>query len=375
MRYTKLGNTNVEIPVVGQGTTGAGSKAIATPESIKKRIDVLRYGIDLGMNLLDTADSYEDEHTEEIVGQIVHGIRDKVFVCTKFEPKNNSYNGIIQSIEESLKRLKTDYIDLYQVHWPNPSIPIYETMSALTRLVEQGKIRFIGVCNFSPEEISEADKCLDNDSIVSVQAELNMYNRIIEKSLIPYCVEYKKTILAYSIFNQGQFLGNEQIQFISQLAEKYGVSDHQIILNWVLSKPPIIAVLRSMSFRNTLSNAKAIEFELGPEDINRLDSLFIKEPVLIDTSEIKIIDYDVDDSHPVYTTLEGALQNPMGMKPSPADLATDVVKGKLLKPIELIPAKNSSDVKYFLLHGRIRFWAWIIAFEGKKPIPAYILDR
>ena len=132
MLYKKLGDTRVEVPAIGQGTNGAGSLSVTTDALIRRRSDVLRLGIELGMTFLDTAESYEFGHAEEITGKAIQGIRDNVFVSTKFAPSNNSYQGVMSAIEGSLRRLGTDYIDLYQVHWPNPSIPISRTMSALT---------------------------------------------------------------------------------------------------------------------------------------------------------------------------------------------------------------------------------------------------
>ena len=137
MILKKLGNTQVNIPAIGQGTTGSGSYLNFNPDLVKRRIEVLTYGIDIGMSWLDTADLYGGGLAEEIVGKIIKGRRDKVFVASKFNPKENTYNSVISSVESSLKRMGTDYLDLYQLHWPNPVLPISEIMKALTMLVDQ----------------------------------------------------------------------------------------------------------------------------------------------------------------------------------------------------------------------------------------------
>jgi len=374
MRYTELGNTGVTIPVIAQGTTGAGSKRIATAESIRQRIDVLRHGIDLGMTLLDTADDYEDGHAEELVGRAVRRVRNKVILCSKFAPKNNSREAIQSSIEASLKRLNTDYIDVYQVHWPNPEIPLSETMAGLETLVEQGKARFIGVCNFSVDEIREADAYLKGNVVVSAQAEFNICNMMIEQDLIPYCTESRKTVLAYSVFNQGRLSAGREHDTVRRVAADYNVTVHELILAWVLSKSRVVPIVNSMSRRHTEANAATTELDLEKEDVKLLDDLFRSEPVLVDPSQIEVLPNDVDDAHIVYTTLNEAIRNPSGLKPGPTDLAKDLSRGKVLKPVELVPAPNRSG-KYQLVHGRVRYWAWIIAFGQQKPMPAFILDE
>ena len=182
MKYKKLGDTQTMIPAVGQGTTGIGSFASATQADINKKINTLKRGIDVGMALLDTSDNYEGGFAEYLTSKVIRDCRHEVFLCSKFEPINNNYDGIHKSIERSLKTLKTDYIDLYQVHWPNPTVPISETMYALNELIDQGKILYAGVCNYSLDDMKEASKIMSSERFVSIQAEYNLKNRSIEKA-------------------------------------------------------------------------------------------------------------------------------------------------------------------------------------------------
>jgi len=372
--YKKLGNTSIEIPVIGQGTRGAGSYSVTSHEDVRKRIDVLRFGIELGMTFLDTAESYEAGHAEEITGRAVKGIREKVFISSKFKPSNNSFSGVMNAVEGSLRRLGTDYIDLYQIHWPNPAIPIAETMSALTKLVDQQKIRFIGTSNFTPEEFQEAQSFFDRGKIVSNQLAYNLYHRTIESDFIPFSENSQITVIAYSPFNEGNLpLNKDRVQFLEKLSKKYNVTTFQIILNWIIWHPTLVAIPNTGSFNHAMDNAAAADFKLLDEDIEEINGVFRHEPILVQTDRIRVINYDVDDTHPIYTTLEDAIENKHNMQPSPTDLAKNIIKGKLLMPIELIPTTDRSGrYDYDLIHGRIRFWAWIIAYKGEKPIPALI---
>lgn len=374
MFFKKLGNTSVEIPAIGQGTYGAGSYSAATCGQVEKRIDVLRFGIELGMTFLDTAESYEAGHAEEITGKAIKGIRDKVFISTKFEPTNNSYSGIMRSIEGSLRRLGMDYIDLYQIHWPNPSIPIGETMSALTKLVEQGKIRFVGVSNFTSDEFEEAQSFFDEGKIVSNQVEYNLYHRSVESDFIPFSEKNQITAIAYSPFNQGNFALDEvKMQFLDDLSKKYNLTIFQTILNWIISHPTVVTIPQTMSFHHAKDNASAADFKLREEDIEEINRVFKQEPILVEIDRIRVINYDVDDTHPIYTTLEEAIENRLNIQPSPMDLAKHIINGKFLKPVELIRTTDRTGLyDYDLIHGRIRFWAWVIAYKGEKPIPAII---
>jgi len=376
MLYKKLGNTSVDIPAIGQGTYGAGSRLVTTNEQIKRRIEILRFGIEMGMTFLDTAESYEAGHAEELAGKAINGIRDKVFVSSKFDPGNNSFSGIMRAIEGSLRRLKTDYIDLYQIHWPNPSIPIAETMDALEKLVQAGKVRFIGISNFARDEFIEAQSFLKHDKIVSNQLEYNLFSRSIESDFIPFSENNQVTIIAYSPFGQGNLSMNEtKRRFLEELAKKYKVSTYQIILNWIISRPSVVTIAQTMDFDHARDNANAADFRLCHEDLEEVSRTFERKPILVDTNRIRVIHRDVDDTHQIYTTLEEAIENKFNLQPSPLTLARDIANGKFLKPVELISTTDKSGLyDYDLVHGRIRFWAWVIAHNGKKPIPVYVQD-
>ena len=180
------------------GTWRLGGSFVPDYSGDQMAIESLRAGIGLGLTMIDTAEGYAAGHSEELVGEAVKGMRESVFIATKVSRAHLSYDGVLRAAEASLKRLNTSYIDLYQVHWPNPSIPIKETMSAMERLVDEGKIRFIGVSNFSVELLAEAQEYLTKYRIASNQVEYNILDKHIEKDLLPLAEKESITIIAYS---------------------------------------------------------------------------------------------------------------------------------------------------------------------------------
>jgi diketogulonate reductase-like aldo/keto reductase len=377
MIFKKLGNKQIEIPAIGQGTTGIGSYQNFNPEGVKKRIEVLKYGIDLGMAYLDTADLYGGGFSEETVGQVIKGIRDKVFIASKFNPMANVPGNVKNSIDGSLKRLGTDYIDLYQIHWPNPLIPISDIMEALSILVGQGKIRYIGVSNFSLEEFKEAQASLPGETIVSNQVEYNLLDRSVENDFLPFCETTGVTLIAYSTFNQGMFLlGEEQKAVLDNISTKYNRTVPQIILRWLISHQPVIAVTKSGNMYHTRENALSADFELEEKDILDINGVYAQLNVEVPTNRIRLY---VSESRPVYTTMKEALANKLDLIPSPLVLSKIVLKRKHMKPIRLVPTKDASgkydyDIDSYDIWDNVKkYWAWIIAYGDEAKIPAIIL--
>jgi len=377
MLYKKLGNTEVEIPAIGQGTTGSGSYSNFNPEEVEKRIEVLTCGIDLGMTYLDTAELYGGGLAEEVVGEVIKGRRDKVFVASKFNPKNNVFESVVDSIEGSLKRLRTDYIDLYQIHWPNPLIPILDTMEALSTLVDQGKIRYIGVSNFSLEEFREAQSSLTIRTIVSNQVEYNLVYRSVETDFLPFCEKEKVTLIAYSPLNQGRLLLTEkQKEVMSSLSAKYEKTIPQIVLRWLISHTPVVAIPQAKSLSHTKENALSTEFDLQDEDISKIDEVYIQQYVGVSPTRIRL---NVSENRPIYMTIKEALDNRYDLIPSPLVLAKIISKRKYMKPIRLVPTKNASsdydyDIDDYDISDNVKkYWAWVIAYGDEADMPAVIV--
>src|SRR5262245_30548696 len=168
-----LGNTGAVVPEIGLGVW-----------KYRGGVEPLRRGIELGAFFIDTAEMYR---TEDVVGQAVKGIRDQVFIATKVSGSHLRHDDVLRAADASLRELETDYIDLYQVHWPNSSVPIKETMQAMATLVDRKQAKYIGVSNFSTRELREAQAALRNYPIVSNQVLYNLNDREIERDLLPYC--------------------------------------------------------------------------------------------------------------------------------------------------------------------------------------------
>lgn len=333
----------------------------------------LEYGIDLGMTLIDTAEVYAEGHSEVLVGRASKEKREQVFIATKFSPENNGYNNVLSSAEGSLRRLQTSYIDLYQVHWPNPSIPVGETMEALQKLIDQGKVRFVGLSNFSAREMEEAQSFLGSTRIVSNQVEYNLFDRSIERSILPHCVEQEVSIIAYSPLDQGHQLNSEnKASLMSSLARKYQRSKSQIILNWLATNQRVIVIPKAVKRDHIEQNASATDFEMETADIDSISRTFSDKPEMIGPDRI-MVSLEGQGNRKAYTTLEQALANELNMQPSPEELAGFILQGEPIKPVRVVCSTlNNSKFDYELIEGRLRYWAWVIAFNGKKEVPCYI---
>lgn len=184
MKFKELGRTGVRLPTIGLGTW-----------RYQGGVEALRAGVNMGARFIDTAESYG---TEDIVRQAIQGIRKEVFLATKVSPRNFRRAAVLRSADGSLKRLKTDYIDLYQLHWPNHTVPVDETMSAMEELVDRGKVRFIGVSNFTVRELKGAQKAMTRHTIASKQVRYNLIDRTAEFELLSYCQKHDITVIAHS---------------------------------------------------------------------------------------------------------------------------------------------------------------------------------
>ena len=317
MKYRKLANTDLELSEVTFGAWAAGGWMWGGTER-KEAIKAIKVSYSLGVTSIDTAPIYGQGTSEEIVGEAIKGIpRDKVQILTKygmrwdlkkgdfaFSSKNNSgtdidiykYAGkesIIKECEDSLKRLGTDYIDLYQIHWPDSTTAIEESMEAVGRLIDQGKVRYAGVCNYDAKQMAEAEKYI---ALVSDQVPYSMVKRGIESELIPYCIDHQKSILAYSPLERGLLTGKMKpgykfadgdhrasvsffkdenlrrtasfLNQISPIAIEKRLTLGQLVILWTLAQPGItIALVGARNAEQAIVNAKAIDSSLSKHEI------------------------------------------------------------------------------------------------------------
>jgi len=199
MEYRLFGKTNEKVSVIGMGTYYDISWIILSHLGIKrgynKKIEAIRVGIEGGINFIDTAEIY---NSEEVIAKAIEGYnREKLFIASKVWPSHLKYNDVIKACKRSLKKLNIKYVDLYQIHFPNRRIPIEETMKAMEYLVDQGLIRYIGVSNFSLQQMIKAQEAMKKYELVSTQMPFSMANRRIEKDIIPYSIKNKIAIICY----------------------------------------------------------------------------------------------------------------------------------------------------------------------------------
>ena len=266
MEYRELGRTGVMIPEVGLGTW----KYRGGPEP-------LRRGIERGANLIDTAEMYR---TEDAVGIAIRGIRDRVFVATKVLGSNLRYDQVLRAAENSLRQLEDDVIDLYQIHWPNNSVPIAETMRAMEELVDRGMVRYIGVSNFSAAQMREAQAAMSKYPIVCNQVLYNLKRRAIERDLIPYCEEHGITVMAYTPLADGSLAvrpkrrAGREWEALEDVARHVGRTPAQVALNWCLTRSPVVVIPKTNSVARTEENCGASGWRLSESQVKRLEAAF-----------------------------------------------------------------------------------------------------
>ncbi|MBX0291409.1 aldo/keto reductase [Hymenobacter sp. HSC-4F20] len=317
MEYIELGTSGVRVSRITFGSWAAGGWMWGGTEQ-NDAVGAIRASFDLGVTSIDTAPIYGQGLSEEIVGEAIKTLpRDQVQILTKFgmrwddnkgdfgfKSKNNqgqdidvykyaAPESIIKECEDSLRRLGTDYIDLYQIHWPDVTTPIADTMEAVQRLIEQGKVRAAGVSNYSVEQMQEAEKVVN---LASNQVPYSMVRRDIEKDVVPYCLEHNKAILAYSPMQLGLLTGkikpgqhfdasdlrathplfkpefvtrvNAFLDKIRPMAESKNATLGQLVLRWTLAQPGIsVALVGARNAEQAVQNAHAIDVQLSPQEV------------------------------------------------------------------------------------------------------------
>ena len=317
MEYRKLAKSDLTLSAITFGAWAAGGWMWGKTER-GEAIKAIQAAYNLGVTSIDTAPIYGQGNSEEIVGEAIKGIpRDKVQILTKFgmrwdvkkgdfsfsSKKNNgeaidiykyaSKESVIKECEDSLRRLGTDYIDLYQIHWPDCTTPVNETFEAVAKLIEQGKVRYAGACNYNAALMAEAEKTLP---LVSDQIPFSMVNRGVEAETVPYCIEHGKAILAYSPLERGLLTGkmkpghlfaegdhrsanpfftdesihraNAFLEKIKPLADDKSITLAQLVLRWTINRPGItIALAGARDAAQAEMNAKAAEVNLSTDEI------------------------------------------------------------------------------------------------------------
>jgi myo-inositol catabolism protein IolS len=302
MEKRQLGTSGIEISPIIMGTWQAGKRGWVGIEDAEI-IEALQGALDVGITTIDTAEIYGDGHSERLVGEALAGVREQVILATKVFANHLKYERVIEACDRSLVNLKTDYIDLYQIHWPagafkSEIVPIAETMRALADLKTQGKIRAIGVSNFSGQQLAEASQFARIDSL---QPPYSLFWRYVEKDAMEYCQANQISILAYSPMAQGLLTGKfgSDRQFpkednrsqnklfqgenyqraqlaldqLRPIAAELNCTLGQLALAWVIAQPQTVAIAGARNREQVLLNAKAAEIVLSPAQLQRIDAI------------------------------------------------------------------------------------------------------
>jgi diketogulonate reductase-like aldo/keto reductase len=254
------------VPALGQGTWHMGDDRRRAAEEAA----TVRLGIELGMTLIDTAEMYGGGGAEEMIAQATDGVRDDLFIVSKVYPHNASRAGVVAACERSLKRLRTDRIDLYLLHWRG-SIPLAETIEGFERLTRDGKIRHHGVSNFDRTDMAEWVALKGGETVVADQVLYNLSQRGPEWDLVPWCRERGVAIMAYTPLGPGRMLGNRGLV---EIARRRGATPAQIALAWLLRQDGTIVIPKAARPEHMRENRGALDIVLTEEDLASLDRAF-----------------------------------------------------------------------------------------------------
>jgi len=254
------------VSALGQGTWYMGEDA----RQRRLEVEALQCGIELGMTLIDTAEMYADGGAEEVVGEAIGGRRDDVFLVSKVLPYNASAQGTIESCERSLKRLGTEKIDLYLLHWRG-RYPLEETLSAFEKLKRAGKIGAWGVSNFDTDDMQELTNIAGGKAVATNQILYNLIRRGPEFDLLPWCGAREVPLMAYSPIEQGRLLGNSVLH---EVADEIGVSPAAVALAWTMRNGNVIAIPKTSKLSHVRENRNAADIRLTEEQVTLLDRTF-----------------------------------------------------------------------------------------------------
>ncbi len=361
------------LPPIGLGTMGYGGFFSRDNSEQQKYINLISVAYELGLKVIDTAEVYGAGLAEEIIGKLPPSVTEDLFIMTKFSAENSEPKKIEESLHASLKRLNREYVDVYQPHWPSADIDTEVVAIALSKLVEQGKVRYIGLSNFSTNEYKKANEILGDKKVEFIQTEYGPLERTVESDLLPEVIKNHSLLVGYSPFRNGNIFDekNKNYKNLLDMAEKYSATISQIVLAWVLRSGSVISIPKASTEKRIVENFNALNLVLSSLDLEKLSKIFEMKTEMIDMA---LIDIGSDGDRKIYLSLEEAIHNPHNLVPGPMDIANEIKmnNGMLAKPIKI--KRNKESDRYTLVEGRVKFWGWMISYGIDSKVPAIIIN-
>ena len=300
MEFKELGKSGIKVSAIGLGTWQWGSREWGWSRSYGKKdvLDAFQKALGVGINFIDTAEIYGGGKSEELIGEAIRDHHDEVVIASKVWPLNLSYGRLLRAVDHSLRRLGVDVIDLCQLHWPNPIVPIATTMRAMKKLLQHGKIRCVGVSNFGLKKMKAAQEASAPLELASNQVKYNLLERSVEAELLPYAESERISIIAYSPLGKGLLTGKYKAgsypssfvqrtnakfstrnltrlegvnHVLSELGTAHGKTPSQVALNWLIGKEQVIAIPGVKRAENVLDDAGAVDWRLSVDEVLKLE--------------------------------------------------------------------------------------------------------
>ncbi|TSC88517.1 MAG: aldo/keto reductase [Microgenomates group bacterium Gr01-1014_7] len=368
MIFQKLGSSQTTVSVLGLGTNGVGNFYQPNLTKVRSRQKIYKTAFENGLILFDSAELYGEGYAEFILGKTFSRKRDQIIISTKVNPDNCSSFRLRKSLKDSLKRLQTDYIDLYQVHWINPFIDLEETFITLEQFVKEGYIKHIGVCNFSPLMISQANKFLNKYKIVSNQIEFNLQSQYQMLKDFQFYKKNNITIIGYGALNHlNSFSSPKQKQLMEFLTKKYKKTLSQLIINYLTSFKNTIQLIKTDNITHLQENIRSFDFELEKKDFEEIKTNFYYQVQFVPVKKIKIENELKIDRFQI-------LQNSENFIPSPLTIAQTLVKYGFFKPLKLIKKNDFFYLDSYDLQGEYKkYLAWRLIYDISSQIPAIVI--
>lgn len=380
MIYKNLGSSNTKISSLGIGTNGIGNFLNNNPLRTENRQKIYQYGFDHGINLFDSAELYGEGYAEFVLGKTFQRNRKDIIISCKVNSDNATSSLLEKSLKRSLKNLNTDYIDIYQLHWPNPFVEFEETFTTLDSFVQKGYIRYIGVCNFTPEMIIQANKYTKGNKIISNQIELNLFCHQNLYNDIKFYEKMNISILGYGTLNHLNVLRESKLQeSFLELQNKYSKKNiTEILIRYFTTFKQVILLTKTDNLDHLKSSLSSFDFALEEDDCRVIKELLKKELSSISLKEIiipRIYKETVIELNEK-SSAEEIVKNNSKLIPSPLLLSKIYTKYNFFKPIKLIEKNGLYTLDTYDFWGEYKkYLAWKLLYEFTKPIPAVILNK